>query len=263
MHLYSQPPEKEGYLVREKNTGKYRIGLKNLILGRTALREAGFRSVSEPTLYRLAMDTGLAANLAVLEGSRVVLLDRVEGPAFVKAAVEQSGEHRRPARTQRVFNADYQGGEHRDIGSELPVYTTTLGSVLLAHLPEADIATFLEHLPPASVEVPVDELLANLEKVREQGYCLIGFEPHNESCALAAPIFDASENVKAAVSVSCRRHLPVWNDERALSELVKEAAWEISCRLQYPKLLSESRSHAATAINGHRNGETRVARRPS
>src|SRR5262249_52191783 len=152
------------------------------------------------------------------------------------AAVEQSGEHRSPVRTQRVFNADYQGREHRDIGSELPVYTTALGSVLLGHLPEADFATFLEHMPP-SPEIQIEELLANLDKVREQGYCLIGFEPHNESCALAAPIFDASENVKAAVSVSCRRHLPVWNDERALSELVKEAAWEISCRLQYPKLM--------------------------
>jgi transcriptional regulator of acetoin/glycerol metabolism len=61
------------------------------------------------------------------------------------------------------------------------------------------------------------------------------FEPHNESCSLAAPIFDASDTVKAAVSVSCKRHLPIWNDEHALSEMVKEAAWEISSKLHYPK----------------------------
>src|SRR5580698_1994034 len=77
--------EKEGYLARAKDTGKYRIGLRTLTLGRGALREVGFRSASEPTLYRLAADTGLAANLAVLEANRVVILDRVEGPAFVKA----------------------------------------------------------------------------------------------------------------------------------------------------------------------------------
>jgi len=55
---------KEGYLARDKSTLKYRIGLKNLILGRNALREAGFRAVSEPTLYRLAERDGL---LAVVE----------------------------------------------------------------------------------------------------------------------------------------------------------------------------------------------------
>lgn len=46
--------------------------------------------VSEPTLYRLATETGLAANLAVLEGERVLVLDRIEGFAFVKAAIEES-----------------------------------------------------------------------------------------------------------------------------------------------------------------------------
>lgn len=61
-----------------------------MTLSRGALREVGFRSVSEPTLYRLATETGLAANLSVLEANRVVILDRVEGPAFIKTAVEEA-----------------------------------------------------------------------------------------------------------------------------------------------------------------------------
>lgn len=82
--------EKEGYCARDKETGRYRIGLKTVTLSRGALREVGFRSVSEPTLYRLATETGLAANLSVLEANRVVILDRVEGPAFIKTAVEEA-----------------------------------------------------------------------------------------------------------------------------------------------------------------------------
>jgi transcriptional regulator of acetoin/glycerol metabolism len=74
------------------------------------------------------------------------------------------------------------------------------------------------------------------------------FEPHNESCSLAAPIFDASDTVKAAVSVSCKRHLSIWNDEHALSERVKEAAWEISSKLHYPKANdSLQKSHSSKA----------------
>jgi len=255
--------EKEGYLVREKSTGKYRIGLKNVILGRTALQVAGFRSVSEPTLYRLAIDTGLAANIAVLQGSRVVLLDRVEGPPFVKAALGESDEDRGAPRSYRGFKSDYLGRDRRDIGSELPIYTTAMGRVLVAHLPEAEVEAFIEHEPPPEKGARLDKLLLELQKVRQQGYCLLSFEPHNESCALAAPIFDASETVKAAVAVSCRRHLPVWKDENALSELVKEAAWEISCRLHYPKFLNASRVHTRNELTAKFASECRAFRRPS
>ena len=253
---------KEGYLARDKSTLKYRIGLKNLILGRNALREAGFRAVSEPTLYRLAVDTGLAANLAVLEGNRVILLDRVEGPAFVKAAVDQSTEDRGRDRVPHGFKEEYMGREHRDIGSELPVYTTALGKVLLANISDSEFAEYTEHVPPATSGIQVGELASELQQIREKGYCFAKFEPHNESCALAAPIFDGNETVKAGVAVSCKRHLPIWNDERALSEMVKEAAWEISCRLHYPKLLNEGRRDTG-AIGTHLHREVRGARRPS
>lgn len=237
--------EKEGYCARDKETGRYRVGLKTVTLGRGALREVGFRSVSEPTLYRLATDTGLAANLAVLEVNRVIILDRVEGPAFVKAAVEES-ELGEPKKPNRGLRSDYLDREKRDVGSELPVYTTAVGRVLLAYLPQQEMASFMKLWPPKKIsKYSPRDLDAELRHVREQGYCMMRFEPHNESCALAAPIFDATETVKAAVSVSCRKHLPVWNDEHALSELVKDAAWQISSRLHYPKLLQEARSSAS------------------
>jgi IclR family transcriptional regulator, KDG regulon repressor len=232
--------EREGYLVRDKGSGKYRIGLKTLILGRGALREVGFRVVSEPTLYRLATETGLAANLAVLEGDRVLVLDRIEGFAFVKAAIEESHKTQgseRPS-SQEVKGRQEPTREYRELSFELPVCTTALGRVLLAYLSSDRIHEFLSHdlwARKQSKSASAQDLSSELDKVREQGYCMMGFEPHNESCSLAAPIFDASDTVKAAVSVSCKRHLSIWNDEHALSEMVKEAAWEISSKLHYPK----------------------------
>jgi len=233
--------EREGYLVRDKASGRYRIGLKTLILGRGALREVGFRVVSEPTLYRLATETGLAANLAVLEGERVLVLDRIEGFAFVKAAIEESHTIQGPGSAstlQEVRGRQEATKEYREASFELPVCTTALGRVLLAYLPADGTHQFLRHNSRAqkySQSGGAQELLSELRKVREQGYCMMHFEPHNESCSLAAPIFDASDTVKAAVSVSCKRHLSIWNDEHALSEMVKEAAWYISSKLHYPK----------------------------
>jgi DNA-binding IclR family transcriptional regulator len=246
--------EREGYLVRDKATGKYRIGLKTLILGRGALREVGFRVASEPTLYRLATETGLAANLAVLEGERVLILDRIEGFAFVKAAIEESHKTQSPGgpgAVQEMKSRQEPTKEYREVSFELPVGTTALGRVLLAYLPAGRIHEFLHHDPWAkkySKSSGSQELLAEFSKVREQGYCMMHFEPHNESCSLAAPIFDASDTVKAAVSVSCKRHLSIWNDEHALSEMVKDAAWEISSKLHYPTTKdSSNKGHLRTA----------------
>src|SRR5215469_2918943 len=242
--------EREGYLVRDKASGKYRIGLKTLILGRGALREVGFRVVSEPTLYRLATETGLAANLALLEGDRVLVLDRIEGFAFVKAAIEESHKIQGSGSPlQEVKGRQEPTKDYRELSFELPVGTTALGRVLLAYLPAEGIHEFLRHdlwAKKYSKSDGAQELLSELTKVREQGYYMMHFEPHNESCSLAAPIFDASDTVKAAVSVSCKRHLSIWNDEHALSEMVKEAAWEISSKLHYPKKNESSqKSHSS------------------
>jgi IclR family transcriptional regulator, KDG regulon repressor len=249
--------EREGYLVRDKATGKYRIGLKTLILGRGALREVGFRVASEPTLYRLATETGLAANLAVLEGDRVLVLDRIEGFAFVKAAIEESHKTQGSgAPIQELKGRVEPTKDYREVSFELPVGTTALGRVLLAYLPAERLHEFLRHDSWAKKQAKsagAQDLFSELGKVREQAYCMMHFEPHNESCSLAAPIFDASDTVRAAVSVSCKRHLPIWNDEHALSEMVKEAAWEISSKLHYPRASDSSqKSRSAKAGNSRR-----------
>lgn len=251
--------EREGYLVRDKTSGKYRIGLKTLILGRGALREVGFRVVSEPTLYRLATETGLAANLAVLEGERVLVLDRIEGFAFVKAAIEESHKIQgsgSPSPVQELKGRQEPTKEYRELSFELPVCTTALGKVLLAYLSRDRVHEFLRHDVLArkqSKPAAAQGLLSELDKVREQGYCMMNFEPHNESCSLAAPIFDASDTVRAAVSVSCKRHLSIWNDERALSEMVKEAAWEISSKLHYPKASDSSQKGRSGKTGGNQS----------
>jgi IclR family transcriptional regulator, KDG regulon repressor len=254
--------EREGYLVRDKSTGKYRIGLKTLILGRGALREVGFRVVSEPTLYRLATETGLAANLAVLEGDRVLVLDRIEGFAFVKAAIEESHNAMggsqgtlQPVKGHREATRGY-----REASLELPVRTTALGRVLLAYLPTDRLQEFVRRDSAAekrSKTEGAEDLLSALSKTRQQGYYMMHFEPHNESCSLAAPIFDASDTVKAAVSVSCKRHLPIWNDEHGLSEMVKEAAWEISAKLHYPKAGDSSQTGRSSGANANQSASIR------
>jgi IclR family acetate operon transcriptional repressor len=230
--------EREGYRARDKESGKYRIWLKTVIFGRSALREVGFRSAGEPTLYRLAADTGLTANLAVLEGDHVIILDRVEGPAFIGSI-----------KSSKVRESIQMDGEWV-IGSEVPALTTAVGKILLAYLPKQQLAKFLARSPLVKKgtrkNVAAQDLLAELAKLCQQEFCMMRFGSRDQYCAIAAPIFDASETVRATVSVSRNRDLTIWKDVNALSEIVKEAAWEISRRLHYPKLIPRLKDHSTS-----------------
>ena len=207
--------EREGYLIRDEATARYRIGLAMVALAHGALREIGIRSVAEPALYRLTNQTGLSAGIGVLERGRVLMVDRLEGPEFVS-------------------NTQPRKREQRDIGRELPAHSTALGKVLLAFLAPKQVLNViaergLARSTPKTI-VSKTKLLSELEVVRRQGYAIADEEADRGLRALAAPIFDADGTVRAAVSVNGSPAENVWNDLGELVRLVEVAARDISKR---------------------------------
>jgi DNA-binding IclR family transcriptional regulator len=223
--------EREGYLIRESASGRYRIGLATVALAHGALREIGIRSVAEPALYKLTGETGLSAGIGVLERGRVLMVDRVEGPRFVNEAVEMASAAsvRSSGRT-----SPYRVREQRDIGRELLLHSTALGKVLLAHLSRDEVLSLIGEfgLPRATAKTIISrtKLLTELDLVRVQGFATSDEEAVIGIRALAAPISDAGGAVRAAVSVNGPPAEPVWNDLDHLVKLVQDAARDISKR---------------------------------
>jgi len=154
--------ERQGYLTCDSDTSRYKIGLKTIVLAHGALRELGFRSWAEPVLYRIARETGLAAGIGVLEGSQVLVVDRVEAP-------ELSGSRRLIHERPR---------DQREIGRELPAHSTALGKVLLAYLSRGMLLACLDDLvlaqrTPKTIVSRAD-LLLELRKIRRRGYATRG-----------------------------------------------------------------------------------------
>jgi DNA-binding IclR family transcriptional regulator len=216
--------EHKGYLSRQEHTLRYQIGLKTVTLAHGALRELGFRTMAEPVLYRLASDTGMSAGIGVLQQGRVLLVDRVEGPGFVREVV-----HRKIPRGRTR--------EQRDIGRELNVHTTALGKVLLAFLPEQQRTELLRDLVltrrTAKTIVSKAKLLAELAQVRRQGYAEADEEEYSGVRSLGAPIYDSAREVRAALALNGSLSEPAWNDTAALGKLIQEAAAEISKRSRF------------------------------
>ena len=195
---------REGYLVKDAASKRYKIGLTPVALAHGALREVGIRTVAEPALYKLTAQTGLSAGLGVLQGGRVLLVDRVEGPQFVDRAIRVAAKR---------TGVSYRARAQRDIGRALPAHSTALGKVLLAFLPGQQ-----------------SKLSAELNRVRAQRYAISDGEVYPDLRALAVPIFDADGQVRAAVSVNGNPKDPVWDDIPALVRTVEEAARDISWR---------------------------------
>jgi DNA-binding IclR family transcriptional regulator len=217
--------ERQGYLTCDGDTSRYRIGLKTIALARGALRELGFRSWAEPVLYRIASETGLAAGIGVLEGSQVLIVDRVEAPEF-------SGGERFIQERPR---------DQREIGRELPAHSTALGKVLLAYLSRGALVTCLDELvltrrTPNTILSRAD-LLLELRKIRRRGYATADEEHSSGFRAIGAPIFDFTGAVPAAISLNGSPAVPIWRAQRKLVALVTGAAREISRNARFPAVV--------------------------
>jgi len=217
----------KGYVTRDERTGRYKVGLTPLVLAYGTLREMGFRSLTEPTLYRLASATGLAVSIGVLERGRVLLVDRVESPQFVRDAVEFANHSGKIALTSRI-----RVRRDRDIGRELPAHSNALGKVLLASLPRAQVLAIIaqEGLPRMTPHTIVSRarLVSELDAVRTQGYAISNQEQYVNVRGIGAPLVDANGTVTAAVSATGDPTKPIWKDPAELIELVRAAGREIS-----------------------------------
>ncbi|MBZ5677797.1 MAG: IclR family transcriptional regulator [Acidobacteriia bacterium] len=217
--------EREGYLIKDAASNRYKIGLTPVALAHGALREVGIRTVAEPALYKLTNQTGLSAGIGVLQKGRVLLVDRVEGPRFVDRAIQAAA-----SRTARNFRVRAQ----RDIGRELPAHSTALGKVLLAFSPRQQVLDVIAKLglarSTAATIVSKKRFLAELDLVRKQGYAVADGEAYADLRALSVPIFDTDGEVRAAVSVNGDPSEPVWDDLPTLVKTVEDAARDISRR---------------------------------
>src|ERR687887_124701 len=113
-HRYIATLATLGYLEQDPGTRKYRLGPRVLDLGFSAINSMELREISAPHLRRLSDETGHTVNLAILDGTDIVYIERC----------------RSPRQGQREIDLNLH------VGSRLPAYCTSLGKVLLAFLDE-------------------------------------------------------------------------------------------------------------------------------
>lgn len=207
--------ERHGYLRREHESGKYRVGLKVLSLSRDILTGLDIRGVALPAMRELVRRCNLTCHLAILDGAEAVYIEKVESEDFIQM--------------------------HTWIGRRIEVHTTGIGKALVAYMPEKAIEAIVQHhglkkITPRTITSSA-RFLKELEKVRKLGYALDDEENSLGVRCVAAPIFNEEAVVEAAVSISGTVQQIDANSIARFAEMVKDAARRISHQLGYRNTL--------------------------
>ena len=120
-------------------------------------------------------------------------------------------------------------------GRRLPAHVTAVGKMLLSAVPESELDELypgptLEGMSPDSIRDP-DELRQVLAEVRRDGTAWDECESNANVNCVAAPVYDHSDEMVAAMSIS----VPTvrWSASQAAryAQLVRRGARELSARL--------------------------------
>lgn len=167
--------EAKGFIRRNPQTEKYRLGWSILELVSNVYQSDDLASIVVPEMTRLRDQVGETISLYIRVGKERIRTQAVESTQPIR----------------RVAN----------IGQRLPLYLGASGKVLLAWS-EPQVIDDVMQDPEWPNDLLKSDFLAALEKTRQNGYAVSIEEREAGAAALAVPIFGRDQQIAAALSVS-------------------------------------------------------------
>ena len=165
-----------GFIVAEK--GGFALTPRVMRLGYAFLSSIGVGEIAEPIIRSLSARLDETISLAVMDGEDVVFLARVEA--------------------RRVYRTTVT------VGARLPAHATSLGRVLLAGLPDAELAAWLERVQPVAYTPKTitdkDALMKAVLQIRQDGFATVDEELQIGIRSVAVPVPDRDGSTLAALN---------------------------------------------------------------
>jgi len=170
----------KGYVVQDAETNKYGITLKLFELGSKKVESMDLLSVSKEYTKKLMESVNEVVHLVVREGNEIVYIDKVEANNTIMMA--------------------------STIGKRSPMYCTSVGKAILAHLPEKKVKEIWDNSKIVKYTdytiTDFEELKTELEDIRQKGYAVDNEENEIGVRCIGVPIFNRHGKVEAAISIS-------------------------------------------------------------
>lgn len=191
----------------------FSLAPKILALGHAYLSSTPLVVAAVPFLDQINAKVNESSSMAVLDEQEILYVAR-------------------STRTKRLMAIDLKAG------SRLPAYCSSMGRVLLANLPAAELEEYFAGVtlePITAHTVTSKERLRQiLENVRRKGYAIVDQELEIGLRSIAVPVVDAQNRVVAAMNVGAQAaRISVEEMETAALPHLRAAAQELGALL-YP-----------------------------
>jgi DNA-binding IclR family transcriptional regulator len=169
-----------GLAERDSTTGRYRLGLRVLVLGERALGDVDPRPIVLPYMEQLRRTYGETVNLAAFREDRIVLIEVLEGINSIRI------------------------GAH--VGEQDLLHSTALGKATLASLPRERAVALLESCGMSSETrhtiTTIEGMQRELDAVARRGYAVDDEEGVDGLRCVAVSIHDRRGHPAYGLSIS-------------------------------------------------------------
>jgi len=204
--------KKLGWVQQDSGSETYRLSNKIRGVDRDDSIKT-LKRLARPWMQRLLVSFEQTVNLAVLDGSKLLYIEMLEGLRSIRMAAT--------------------------VDSYVPVYSTALGKAILAFLPAEESerilrATRLKKWTHKTI-TSIRGILADCKKAREIGYALDDQESEMGARCVGAPIFNSEGLPIAAISISAPDSLVPDTEVPIVGKAVMSACMEISALLGFQR----------------------------
>lgn len=198
-----------GYLEKDHETGKYRLGPYVFQLGMKYATNLDLVSIARVWAERLCSQFKQPVNIGMLVGDKVVIVLRVE--------------------PENRFMS------YPQVGSVIPIHTTCIGKLLCAYMEAKRLHEILKDytfqmLTPNSLTTKED-FLNEIQKVRQAGISFDNQESVMGLAGIGGPIFNYT-GITAAFAITGNADF-ILNHKRDIIHAVKDTALQLSVQLGY------------------------------
>ena len=203
---------------QEKETSKYKLGLKILEYSNSFYNSFDFRQIAKPILKKICTETGFTTSLIAWHNGHSICIDSVTPSQRLN--------------THPLFV---------EIGKKMPFHCTASAKVLLAYQSSEEIKRIINEKPlqkyTSRTIVDPKKLEEHLSKIRESGFAICDEEFEEGIKAISAPIKNISGKVIASITITGLAKRISSNNIEKLIKILVNSTQELSKMLGYNKFI--------------------------